>query len=262
MTAVLQQAFSSFQYVSSGGNSKGDVVVTADRIVIVQNDIAATKAGTVVDSGIALMPKATSGGSAIADGKKVYWTGSVITETASGNTPCGFTQGASLDADATQAVRFETQGKAITNSSTGTPGTIPSTIAQRTIIIPVGLLASIVNTTTWQVTIPHAFKVISALFRTVVPATTGSKLATLTVATTAGALGAGGVMALTSVNQTPTGNATPASAISGANISGTAGQNVIVTASAVTAFVEGSGYIELVIENTDELNAIATLAAK
>lgn len=143
---------------------------------------------------------------------------------------------------------------AITDSTGGIATTSPATLIangeRSTLIIPVGLLATLVNTTTYQVTIPYGFTVVSALFHTDVPATTGSKLATLTVSTTAGAV-TGGVMALTSANQTPTGAAVAATAISGAAATDIATHNVIVTVSLVTAFVEGSGHIEVTLSNND-----------
>lgn len=110
------------------------------------------------------------------------------------------------------------------------------------------LLASLANTTTYRVNVPYAYTILSARWVTDVPATTGSKLATVTLSTTGGAL-TGGVMSLTSANQTPTGNATAATAISGANATQTAGTDIIATISSVTAFVEGSGHLEVVVSN-------------
>lgn len=142
------------------------------------------------------------------------------------------------------------QGFKTVNSVGSTKQGSASSVAasQDTFIIPVGLLASLVNTTVYAVKVPYAFTVVSALFRTAVPATTGSKLATLTLSTTGGAV-TGGVISLTSANQTPTNNTTAATAISGANASQAAGASVLLTTSAVTTFVEGSGQIEVVVQN-------------
>lgn len=153
---------------------------------------------------------------------------------------------------------------AITDNSGGTATTSPPTLVangqKATVVIPVGLLAALVNTTTYQVSLPFGFTILSAQFHTDVPVTTGSKLATLTVSTTAGAV-TGGVMALTSANQTPTGAAVAATAISGANATDVATHNLIVTVSSVTTFVEGSGHIEITVSNNDLEANFATLAS-
>lgn len=112
------------------------------------------------------------------------------------------------------------------------------------------LLASLVNANTYRIAVPFAFTVISARTVADVAASTSSKLATLTLSTTAGAV-TGGVMALTTLNMTPTGAAVSATAISGANAIGTAGQEVILTVSSVTAFVEGAAHVEVVVQNND-----------
>lgn len=143
-----------------------------------------------------------------------------------------------------QGFRVTTTSGAIKNTQTA------GSANQLKVLIPIatGLLSTLVNTTTYRVALPFGFTVLSARFVADVPATTTSKLATLTLSTTAGAV-TGGVMALTSANMTPTGAAVAATAISGANATGTAGQEVIITVSAVTAFVEGSGHVEVTVSN-------------
>jgi hypothetical protein len=86
-------------------------------------------------------------------------------------------------------------------------------------------------------------------FVTGVPVTTGSKLATLTpyIGTTALT---GGVLALTSALCTPAGAVVQASAITGKN-AGEATDTITLTWSAVTTFIEGSGSIQMEIENLD-----------
>lgn len=120
--------------------------------------------------------------------------------------------------------------------------------AKQVLIIPVGTLVLIADTNTYRVAVPYAFTVLSARFVTDKPATTSSKLTTLTLSTTGGSV-TGGVMALTSATCTPTGNPIAATAISGANASQSAGAEVIITASSTTAFVEGTGHVEVVVSN-------------
>ena len=78
------------------------------------------------------------------------------------------------------------------------------------------------------------------------PATTGSKLATLTVEINALAV-AGGVISLTSANCTPMGKM-----IAGTTVTGSNGfdddDTISVVASSVTAFVEGDGSIHIQYE--------------
>lgn len=149
----------------------------------------------------------------------------------------------------------------ITDSSGGTAGnTLAATVAQQTLILPVQL-ADFVNSGTWKVTPPFAFTVLSAQFRTGKPASTAAKAATLTLSTTGGAV-TGGVMSLTSANQNTTGGTAAATAISGANATQAAAADIIVTASAVTAFVEGDGWIEVVVRNEDLAAALASLASR
>jgi hypothetical protein len=58
------------------------------------------------------------------------------------------------------------------------------------------------------------------------------------------------VVSLTSANCTPTGTLVAGTAITANNGTTTAGQTVEVAVSAVTAFVEGDGYVEFTIQPT------------
>jgi hypothetical protein len=80
-----------------------------------------------------------------------------------------------------------------------------------------------------------------------VPATSPTRpsLATLTVGISGVAV-TGGVMALTTANQNTIGGTVAASAITALNL-GAAGSTLEVTASAVTAFVEGDGWVEFTV---------------
>ncbi len=115
--------------------------------------------------------------------------------------------------------------------------------AKRVVTLPLQLAD--IAAGTFKVGMPSAFVVLSALFRTVKPASTASKLATLTVGIS-GTPVTGGVMALTTANQNTIGGSVAASAITGANV-GAAGSTLEVTASAVTAFAEGDGYVEFTV---------------
>lgn len=124
---------------------------------------------------------------------------------------------------------------------------LPVRAFQSTVVLPLQLLD--IATGDFKVAIPYAFTVVSALFRTAKPATTAAKAATLTVSVN-GTPATGGAMALTSANQNTIGGSVAGSAIT-AGGTGTAGQTVGVTASAITAFIEGDGYVEFTIQNTD-----------
>lgn len=102
---------------------------------------------------------------------------------------------------------------------------------------------------TFQQAVPFAFKLNSVLFRTAAPASTASKLATLTAAIATVSV-TGGVMALTTANQNTIGGTVAGSAITALN-TGAAGATIGVTASAVTAFVEGDGWVEFNVTNLD-----------
>lgn len=116
--------------------------------------------------------------------------------------------------------------------------------AKRTVILPLQL-ADIAAAETYKVGMPSSFVVLSALFRTGKPASTASKLATLTVGISGTAV-TGGVMSLTTANQNATGGAAAATAITALNI-GAGGSTLEVATSSVTAFVEGDGWVEFVV---------------
>jgi hypothetical protein len=114
---------------------------------------------------------------------------------------------------------------------------------KQTILMPLQLAD--IAAGTFKIGMPAAFQVLSALFRTAKPASTASKLATLTVGISGVAV-TGGVMNLTTANQNTIGGTVAASAITALNL-GAAGATLEVTASAVTAFVEGDGWVEFTV---------------
>ncbi len=118
---------------------------------------------------------------------------------------------------------------------------------QEVITLPLQLLDLAAGT--FKRVIPYAFTLISTLFRTAKAATTAAKAATLTP-DISGTPVTGGVMALTSANQNTIGGTVAGTAVTAAN-TGTAGQTLGVTASAVTAFVEGDGWVEFTIQRND-----------
>ena len=94
-------------YVAPAAVNAGDLIITGATIRIAHLDIAAGELGALaIDGGVYTFPKATTGGSAIADNTIVYWdnTNKVITTTSAGNKRLGYTFGTSLDTDATQRV--------------------------------------------------------------------------------------------------------------------------------------------------------------
>jgi hypothetical protein len=149
----------------------------------------------------------------------------------------------------------------LTDNTTGTTGSALALAAvKQKLTIPIAGLASVANAHVYKVKVPFAHVLESALFRVRNPATTAAKLATLT-ATVGGVAVTGGVIALTSANCTPAGAAVDATAISGAGATGAADGTIEFTASSVTAFVEGDGYLEITVINKDLANALASLNA-
>lgn len=105
---------------------------------------------------------------------------------------------------------------------------------------------------------PHKFKVldIRAIVNTAV--TTASKAATLTAKITpAGGTATnvtGAALAMTSANMTPVGKVNSATAtdiLAGGTNQGNAGDSISITASGVTAFVEGLATIVLTVQDMD-----------
>lgn len=112
-------------------------------------------------------------------------------------------------------------------------------------------LAALANSQVIAMAVPFAFKLNSVGFRTRVVASTAAKAATLT-AQVNGVSVTGGVVSLTTANQNTSGGLTAGTSITAGNV-GTAGQTVGVVVSGVTAFVEGDGYVEYNVTNTNLL---------
>lgn len=150
---------------------------------------------------------------------------------------------------------------AVTDSSGGTaaPTTGVAAVAfKETIYIPLGAMSLVANTVQWSVAIPYAFTISSVLFRADVPITTGAKAATLTLGIN-GTPCTGGVISVAGAYATAATQA--GSAITALNV-GAATNTIDIVASAVTAFVEGTGHVEVTIINTSRANAAATQIAQ
>lgn len=106
-------------------------------------------------------------------------------------------------------------------------------------------LANIATGVIARMTAPWAGRILGIEFVTGTPATTGAKLATVTPAI-AGTGTTGGAVALTSANATPLANKVVGSAVTALNTF-TAGQELTLVASAVTTFVEGDGYFNVLL---------------
>jgi hypothetical protein len=150
----------------------------------------------------------------------------------------------------------------ITDSTGGTASqTLSATTSTYNIVIPISLLSQLANAQAYSI-IPGFSGVLNSLaFRVGNPATTGSKAATMQAQVNGSSL-TGGVIGLTSANCTPTGATVAGSAITAGTQTFTASQTIGVLLSSVTAFVEGNGWLELNVTDTDLNNTIASLAAK
>lgn len=148
---------------------------------------------------------------------------------------------------------------ALTDSTTGTAGTtLAAGYGVQTIAIPI-LLPSIggdVDVLT-SYTPGYAFKLLSASFAVSKPVTTASKAATINLKINS-TLVTGGATALTSANCTPLGAVINGSAVTALN-TGTASDTISLTATGVTAFVEGEGYLLIKIQNMDTANGASSL---
>jgi predicted RecA/RadA family phage recombinase len=149
----------------------------------------------------------------------------------------------------------------LTDSTGGTPAsTFAADVATTVLTIPVQL-ADIANAAAYAIDVPFAGKLTGINFRAVKPASTAAKLATLQVQV-AGTSLTGGVLSLTTAAVNAAGAQVAGTAITAGTQTFTANQTVGVLASSVTAFVEGDGFIELTVVNTDLLNGISGLIAQ
>lgn len=141
-----------------------------------------------------------------------------------------------------------------------TGGTVSTTLAaaaaKNVIIIPIPDMTKLANSQIFEVLMPYAFTVNSALFRTNVAVSTGAKAATFTAGVDGSAM-TGGVIVVSGTQAT--GVATNSTSITAGN-TGTATNKVSFTVSSVTTFVEGEGQLEVTVTNTDLANTLSSLA--
>jgi predicted RecA/RadA family phage recombinase len=81
MGASFVQRGDSIDYTPTATISAGDVVVLGEMVAVAKLDIAANTLGALAVTGVFNFPKATTAGSALTTGTKVYWnaTTKVIT---------------------------------------------------------------------------------------------------------------------------------------------------------------------------------------
>lgn len=154
-----------------------------------------------------------------------------------------------------------TKKETVTDNSGGTANAatgVVATLATQTFVFRVDL-PTLANAQAFQIDPGFNGKITAINFRTGKPATTAAKAATLTASIASVNITAGGVVALTSANSTPTGAQVAGSAVTAQAF--TSAQSIGFNVSAVTTFVEGDGYVEITVVNTDLANAIATLIA-
>lgn len=178
------------------------------------------------------------------------------TNTAAGN---NVASGAQISPGGSQIV-VATPGT-LTDNTTGTAG---STLAAGTGVSTIAFYVDLTLLTNADILttliIGYAFKILAVDFGVHVAVGTGGKAATITpyidgVAVT------GGILSLTSANCTPKGKVVTGSAVTGTN-TGNASATLSLTASAVTTFLEGNGWIILTVQNVDSANSIASLRSK
>lgn len=166
--------------------------------------------------------------------------------------------GASVSVD--EAIPAGMHGSAYVQESTGAAVTVSANAGGKSIVaFNVGLSGITAADIVTTYTPGFAFKILKLDFVTIVAATTAAKAASVTAKIGSTAT-TGGVVALTSANCTPKGNVVAGSAITAANV-GTSTDTISLTASSVTAFVEGSGEFLLVLQDTETAALVTKVIA-
>jgi hypothetical protein len=130
-------------------------------------------------------------------------------------------------------------------------------LAKYTKVFSVPTLSTLSNAAVNHWTPGHKGRITKVTWVTYAPATTAAKLATITPSID-GVDVTGGVLALTTVAANTLNKELAGTAIT-ANNAFTATSTITLTASAVTAFVEGSGEIQLEVVNDDTLESGAII---
>jgi hypothetical protein len=148
----------------------------------------------------------------------------------------------------------------LTNSTTGAASnTLAAGVGVQTLAIYVQL-AQITGTTIFAALLGYNFKVLGIQFVVEVAVTTAAKGATIIPYINGAAVTTTGVV-LTSALCTPKGTTIAGGNVTAAN-TGTNTNPLQLVASGVTAFVEGTGWVILTIQNMDTANSDASLASK
>jgi hypothetical protein len=152
-------------------------------------------------------------------------------------------------------------GASLTDNTGGNASvtTLALALSKSVILIPIAAFSGLANSQVIKVLPGYRFKLLSTGIRPVVPVTTASKLATLTPQISGSAV-TGGVISATSAGLGTTGTIQSGTAVTAAN-TGAATDTLEFAVSAVTAFVEGNGFIEASVQNLDLADAIASLNA-
>ena len=113
-TAIFYQEGDQFDYTPGSAVTAGDVVVVGDASLVAVADIPANRKGALVTEGVFKFPKATTAGSAIPFGKRVFWdaTNKNVTLSTGGgaNKILGLTAMATADTDAVVPVKLFATG--------------------------------------------------------------------------------------------------------------------------------------------------------
>lgn len=118
----------------------------------------------------------------------------------------------------------------------------------QTIIIPVPAMAGLVNSAAWAINMPVAGTLTAMRWRQAAVTTTAAKAATLQAQCNGVSCTGGSVSLASNTDTGTTGAAKAASSITAGNTF-TAGQTIGFVVSGVTAFAEGSGWVELDVTN-------------
>jgi len=108
-TAVYLAVGNTVDYTPSTAVTAGDVVVQGELVGVATQAIAANVKGALAVAGVFQFPKATTSGSALTAGAKVYWDAgsSVVTTTVGSNKYVGKVVTAAAASASTVEVRLE-----------------------------------------------------------------------------------------------------------------------------------------------------------
>ncbi|HEX4129965.1 MAG TPA: capsid cement protein [Pirellulales bacterium] len=149
-TAIFFQEGDQLDFTPASAVNAGDVIVQGDAALVAVADIPPNRQGALVAEGVFKFPKATTTGSGMPMGKRVFWdaTNEVATlSTGSGaNKPLGLTAAATADSDTVVPVKLLASGdqiplryaavaasSAVTNTTTETAFSNTHTIPANTL---------------------------------------------------------------------------------------------------------------------------------